>query len=86
MVWTSVVRTFAPQIAGLIVGLFASIGLEVDNTVVLAAVTQVFALVYYVVVRYLEEFKDSKYGKLLGSANAPLYLDANDWPAPSVED
>lgn len=74
-IWTSVVRTFVPQVVALIVAVLAKVGLEVDNDVLVLAVSEAFAVVYYLAVRGLEEFKDSRYGKLLGRAARPMYFD-----------
>jgi hypothetical protein len=72
--WLSVVRTFVPQVAGVIVAAVTHLGLDVDNALVLATVTELFALVYYVAIRGLEEFRDSKYGVWLGKAVRPFYF------------
>lgn len=74
-VWTSVVRTFVPQIVGLIVALLAKANLEIDSTIVTLAVMEVFAVVYYLLIRGLEEFKDSKWGRFLGKAARPMYFE-----------
>ena len=69
---TSVVRTIVPLIVGLVMNLLVRYGLDqlVDveqiNLVVSGVVTTVVTAVYYVAVRWLETFRSSKWGWLLG--------------------
>jgi len=72
-IWTSVVRTFVPQVVAIVVAVLAKAGLNVEDDVVVLAVSEMFAVAYYVIVRGLEEFRHSKWGRLLGRATKPTY-------------
>lgn len=79
----SAVRTWTPVVVGLIVSAFGFAHIEIQDQAVLSAAISVvldslIALVFYVIVRLLELFKSSRWGKwLLGLGlidAAPLYV------------
>lgn len=72
--WPSIVRTFTPQIAGVLVAWLVQLGVEIPEGVAQAIVVEAFAVVYYVVVRVLEQVRSSKWGWLLGAPKAPHYF------------
>ena len=76
---TSAVRTITPVIAGIVLNALVRFGLselvDVDqlNLAVSGALTTLLTAAYYVGARWLETFRSSKWGWLLGSPTAPTY-------------
>ena len=69
----SIIRTVTPTIVGFIVALVAQTGLKADGTQVSLIVAPLVSTAYYVGVRWLEEHVNTKFGVLLGKAQAPNY-------------
>lgn len=84
----SIVRTLVPLIVGTLVAWFTKIGVPVDEadveSVVNGLVSFGVAALYYVIARLLETFASSKFGWLLGFANAPQYKAAPKSLPPTV--
>lgn len=74
---TSVVRTVTPFIVGWVVALAAKWGLDLDAATVTPIAASVIGVVYYAVVRKVEE-KHPEAGKLLGKAIAPNYSNGGE--------
>jgi hypothetical protein len=69
---TSFIRTLVPVLVGWIIASATRIGLNLDSAELTAALTALFTLVYYTLVRWWESH-NPKAGKLLGRAKAPTY-------------
>lgn len=75
--WTSFVRTIVPPIVGIVLGWFAGLGIPVDpefESALTAALSLAFTAAYYLVARLLETHVAPRFGWLLGSAKAPVYV------------
>lgn len=72
----SAVRVLVPLVVGIVVTQFARIGLSIDNATATAIVTPAVAWLYYVVARVLETHVSTSWGRLLGMAAQPHYIDA----------
>lgn len=79
----STIRTIVPLIVGAILSLLGQLGVTaaLDEPSITAAVTTIVTpfvtAIYYIVVRYLEVFRNSKYGVLLGRQSRPYYPSSN---------
>jgi len=79
--FTSLMRTVVPIVAGLLLGLAARVGLDLDEGAVTAYVTAGLTAGYYALWRVLEDLADrlgweplrTLAGVLLGWARPPLY-------------
>lgn len=78
----SVVRTFVPYIAGVLLVALAKLGLTIPEGAATTFASFLVAVGYYAVVRYLETKGNARWGWLLGIAKAPAY---SDRPAPSPD-
>lgn len=80
--FTSLMRTVVPLVVGLVLGLAARVGLDLDDAEVAAAVTAGLTAVYYTVFRAVEEWAArlgvgwlrTAAGVLLGWARPPQYV------------
>jgi len=73
---TSAVRTLVPIAAGFVLTLLVNLGVDLDADASLALstfLTSLFTAVYYLVVRFLEDHVNPKWGWLLGLAKGPTY-------------
>lgn len=70
---SSIIRTVTPTIVGFVVAVIAQTGLKADSGQVSLLVAPLVSTAYYVGVRWLEEHVNSKFGVLLGKAQAPNY-------------
>lgn len=68
----SLLRTFVPVIVGFILGVVGSNAVGVTEESLTAAVSTAITIVYYLLVRLLEQ-KWPKAGLLLGTAKKPVY-------------
>lgn len=79
--YTSIVRTVVPALVGLVLGLGAAAGLDLDSAQVTAALTVGVYLAYYSVLRTVETWATTRgitwlatvAGTMLGWAVAPSY-------------
>lgn len=79
--YTSLMRTVVPILAGYVLGLAARAGLELDDATVTAYVNAACSIAYYVVFRGLEDLADRRgwrllrrvAGVMLGWARPPRY-------------
>lgn len=73
----AVIRTVVPIVVTLLLTAAAKTGISIDGSTLEAIVTNavgvVLGVVYYIAARALEHFRDSRWGWLLGSPNAPHY-------------
>lgn len=84
--YTSLMRTVVPILAGLVLTLAADIGLDLDSAEVTAAVTAAMTAAYYTAFRLLEEWAGrigvpwlrTLAGVLLGWATPPDYSAAEE--------
>ncbi|KWW97386.1 hypothetical protein LI90_4358 (plasmid) [Carbonactinospora thermoautotrophica] len=74
--WLSVVRTYAPILAGLIVAWAARVGVHLDDASALSVVTALGAGGYYLLARLVEQHWPAAGRWLLGAAQPPAYLPA----------
>ena len=74
--WTSIRRTLVPTLVGAIMATAA--GPLLDEQLLTEALVAVFAAVYYVVVRLLEEAGVTWASALLGGGTAPHYEQDTD--------
>lgn len=72
---TGSLRTAVPFVVGLLTSLAARNGLDVDDPTINSLIGLAGGFVYYLIARVLELFKNSKWGKLLGSAKTPVYAE-----------
>lgn len=68
----AVIRTVIPAVAGLIIAGLANIGIDVDQTALVAVLNGVVIGLYYIVVRWLEK-RIPWMGWLLGYPKPPTY-------------
>lgn len=81
MIWdqikTAVIRTLVPIAVAIVGASLAKLGIHLDNEtlefVVTGAIGGLFGVVYHVTASILERIRDSRWGWLLGSPNAPKY-------------
>ena len=74
-IWPSIVRTLTPQLVAWVAIFATKAGLDIraDDPMVAILVAQLFAGVYYITVRVLEELRGSRWGWLLGKPGKPAY-------------
>lgn len=73
---TSYIRTGVPSLVGVFAAWLATKGLKLDeNTVggLVAFLTGLFTVLYYLLVRVFEKYVSPKFGWLLGYAHMPRY-------------
>lgn len=71
--WTSLVRTYAPLVVGVLVAWMAKVGWNADTGFMLTVITAGASAIYYFVAR-LVEYKWPAIGRwLLGNTNPPSY-------------
>lgn len=83
--WTSLVRTYSPWLAGLLIGFLVNLGVPLDpefEVALLALITTLAGALWYLIVRILERIRPG-FGWLLGSAKKPVY--AEPAAVPTVE-
>lgn len=66
-------RTLAPYVVGFLVVQAARLGIDLDETSVMSALTIAVGTVYHAVVRLLEEHLSPRWGWLIGFAAKPDY-------------
>lgn len=71
---TAVVRTVVPYVVGFLASLGAIKGLGVSNADLTALITLVVGALYHAGASWLEKHVDPRFGWLLGSASAPIYV------------
>ncbi|MFG3140968.1 hypothetical protein ACGFZA_32780 [Streptomyces sp. NPDC048211] len=71
----SLVRTFAPILAGWLITQALSLGVHLDSAVLVSLETSAFAGAYYLVFRWAELHISPRFGWLLGYAAPPQYQD-----------
>ena len=74
--WDSLVRTYVPWLAGVVIGWLISLGVPLDPDVkvqVTLALMGVSSLIYYAVARIFEIYVSPKLGWLIGLPKQPLY-------------
>ncbi|MFA5898137.1 MAG: hypothetical protein WC829_03375 [Hyphomicrobium sp.] len=74
----SLVRTYVPWLAGVIIGWLISLGVPLDPDVevqVTLALMGVASILYYFLARVFEIWVKPKFGWLLGLAKSPTYDD-----------
>lgn len=69
---TSLIRTYAPILAGLLLTLLAKLKFTFTGDIV-PIVTAALSAIYYTIVRLLEHFKSSKFGIFLLRTAKPVY-------------
>lgn len=73
---TSLIRTLTPRLAAWLIVLAAKVEIDIDTTLATVIVAEIVGAAYYLTVRLLEQFKGSKWGRLLGVARQPSYAPA----------
>lgn len=71
----SLVRTFAPIVAGWLIAQAVRTGVHLDGTVLVSLLTSGFAAAYYLVFRWAELHLHRRFGWLLGWTAPPKYQD-----------
>lgn len=69
----SLVRTVASLVAGWLIAQAVAVGVDIDGTTVVSALTAGFAAAYYLVFRWAELHVNPRFGWLLGVAAPPQY-------------
>ncbi|MFM9596233.1 hypothetical protein ACKI1J_40720 [Streptomyces scabiei] len=69
--FTSLMRTGVPAVAGWLVAVALRHGLHLDETAVTGVLTPVAIFAYYAVFRFAEEHLSPRFGWLLGYARPP---------------
>jgi hypothetical protein len=75
----SIVRTVVPIVVGAVTAALAKINLGLDAEAATAVVTVVLSTAYYTGIRLLEELASPAWGRLLGIARVPQYVDDGHW-------
>lgn len=68
----SIIRTLVPIIVGFLLTWVLRLGIDIDQATLTTVVQAVLTGLYYVVVRFIEQYKP-KVGILLGKATPPSY-------------
>lgn len=74
--FASLIRTYVPWLAGVIIGWLVALGIPLDPEVevqVTLALMGLASTLYYVVARLVETHVSPRLGWLLGSPRAPMY-------------
>lgn len=69
----SLIRTFIPALAGLLIAAAANVGIDIDNDALVSLLGSVIIGLYYAIARLLETRVSSAFGWLLGAPKAPTY-------------
>ena len=69
----SLIRTFIPALAGLLIAAAAQIGIDLDNDALVALLSSVVIGLYYGLVRVLETRVHAGFDWLLGAPKTPTY-------------
>lgn len=72
---TGSLRTVTPLVVGLVISQAAKYGLKVDDATASTLIGLSSSFAYYLGARVLELWKNSRWGKLLGSAKVPVYTE-----------
>lgn len=76
--WDSLVRTYTPWLAGIVIGWLVSLGIPLDPEVapqITALLMLVASMLYYFLARVFETYVSPKIGWILGLAKSPTYDD-----------
>lgn len=71
-VWTSIIRTLTPMLAGFLVTAALKLGIDLDDATATQAVAVGLGALWYVAARALEQWKPG-WGWLLGAPKQPTY-------------